>query len=174
VQEIGGSSKNLGGGIDKAGIMDTDRREGGYRHPHLEAATSEASRSRRAGSLRSPVMDTQGVTMSEITKTRDGYYLLGEGQGPSEVAAAVYGNVNKYAEISTVNSDLEWLPGTHILVPNKEGRTTVVQENETTFEVISRMFPNQPVHLYLDRFYMWNDGFDAEDLVGVMVFIPER
>lgn len=112
--------------------------------------------------------------MSEITKTRDGFYLLGEDESPAKISEAVYGDPRKYAEIIKSNTSIAWEPGVQILIPNKAGRTTVVQENETTFELIRRMFPEQPTHLYLDRFYLWNDGCEAEDLVGQVVFIPER
>ena len=112
--------------------------------------------------------------MSEVTNVKDGLYILGEENTPMKIATAVYGDPRKYHEIISANSDVEWEPGISLRIPNRLGRTTQVQVDETTFELISRMFPGQMIHLYLDRFYTWNDGYDAEDLVGQTVFIPER
>ena len=41
-------------------------------------------------------------------------------------------------------------------------------------EVIARLYPFQPTHLYIERFYRWNGNKDASALEGQMVFIPEH
>lgn len=108
-----------------------------------------------------------------IERRSHGTFLLQDGDTPRSVAEVVYGDGSRYAILLKYNPE-QWVPGTRIEVPNKAGRSTTVEDGEQTRDLIARMFKNQPVHLYLKRYYQWNGMREATDLVGETVFIPER
>jgi hypothetical protein len=112
--------------------------------------------------------------MSEIVEhVNIGRYFYDGYESPQEVANTVYGDAHRYPAILKANPDgLE--AGTWIDVPNKKGRQSKVLEGESTTQFIQRLYKGQPTHLYVDRYLMWNGNFMAEDLVGMVVFIPER
>jgi len=110
-----------------------------------------------------------------VDKVKEGRFLIGEDeQSYRTVSEKVYNDPNMYQMMLIANVGVSCAPGLTLRIPNKEGRIAVPQESETTPELIARMFPNQPVHLYTDNFYKWNAGNEAEDLIGSQVFIPER
>lgn len=109
-----------------------------------------------------------------ITHVNIGVYTLKEGDTPQTVAKIAYNDVNMYTTLLKDNEDYMWDTGLQIQVRNKKGRTTEVQPGEDAVEIIRRMFQNQPVHLYLDRFYEWNGGRDYVPEAGDVVFVPER
>jgi hypothetical protein len=103
----------------------------------------------------------------------DGLYKVREGDQPRSIAARVYGDGSKYSMLLAANPHTN--AGTQIIVPNVKGRTTEVEyDGESPQEIIRRLFPNQPIHMYLQRFYTWNGGEDAELMLGEMVFVPDR
>lgn len=112
--------------------------------------------------------------MSEVVEhVNVGQYFYDGKESPQEVAAAVYGDAHRYAAILRANPDgLE--KGTWIDVPNKKGRRSVVQEGESTTQFLQRLYSNQPSHLYIDNYLLWNGGMMAEELVGMQVYVPER
>lgn len=110
-----------------------------------------------------------------VDKVKEGRFLIGEDETSYRtVSEKVYNDPNKYQIILNANGGVNWKAGVYLRIPHKEGRIATPQESETTPELIARMFPNQPVHLYTDNFYKWNAGNEAEDLIGSQVFIPER
>lgn len=103
-----------------------------------------------------------------------GLYILGYKQDPREVARVAYGDGHLYHVLLKHNTHSNWQEGDVIEVPNKKGRQTIVEDGEILVDLIKRMFPNQPTHLYVDRYLQWNAHILPEDLAGTMVFIPER
>lgn len=108
-----------------------------------------------------------------ITHINTGTYTLQDGDTPHSVSNYVYGDKTLYHVLLKANPS-EWAIGFPIEVPNKKGRQTEVLQDESSFDVIRRMFPNQPIHLYLDKFYGWNGGEDYVPAEGDIVFVPER
>lgn len=112
------------------------------------------------------------MTMVESTNT--GTYILSEGETPAQVSLTVYGDTYKVPLLLKENSGIKWEAGESVVIPNKKGRTTVVQEGETTNSLLARMYGGQPTYLYVQLYLKWNAGIIAEDLVGREVFVPER
>lgn len=111
--------------------------------------------------------------MSDVTQVDYGLYLLNSGDTASSVARRVYGDVHKATVVLAAN-DGPWEDLEHVVVPNKKGRCTTVQGGESPQQLIERMFPNQPVSIYLAPFFMWNGGEYMKLLPGDVVFVPER
>lgn len=112
--------------------------------------------------------------MTMVENTNTGTYILSEGETPSQVSLTVYGDTYKVPLLLKENSDIEWKSGESVVIPNKKGKTTVVQEGETTNSLLARMFSGQPTYLYVQLYLKWNAGIIAEELVGREVFVPER
>jgi hypothetical protein len=108
-----------------------------------------------------------------VTHTNTGIYVIKDGDTPHSVANYVYNDKTMYHVLIKENPQ-DWVPGFPIEVPNKKGRQTEVLPEEGAFDVIRRMFPNQPIHLYLDRFYGWNGGDEYQPEAGDFVYVPER
>lgn len=111
--------------------------------------------------------------MNSYTEVTEGYYYVRKGDTAKSVAKALYGDVNKSAQLMKANPE-EWEAGTFISVPGIQGRVDNMRTNESVSSVIKRMFPGQPVHLYQPRFYLWNGGQDRDIKGGGLVFIPNR
>ena len=108
-----------------------------------------------------------------VEHVNTGRYVVQEGDTPRSVAEFVYRDGSLYHVLLKKNP-FEWYEGDTVVVPNKAGRKTVVVEGETINDIILRMFRNQPVHLYLERFYRWNGGEDYMPEAGDVVYVPER
>lgn len=108
-----------------------------------------------------------------IEHVNDGLYLLNPGDDASVVARRTYGDVHKSVVILKANLG-DWDQMDRVVVPNKKGRTTQIQEGEAPRDTIMRMFPNQPPHLYLLQYSIWNGGEDGWLRPGDTVFVPER
>lgn len=108
--------------------------------------------------------------MSTVTHVLHGVYRLSPGEEPRDVASKVYGDGSRYHILIKHNPD--WV--SPVTVPNKAGRTTIVRAGEEAKDLVSRMFPNQPVHLYEERYRDWNASILPQDIVGESVFVPER
>lgn len=103
-----------------------------------------------------------------------GTYVLKEGDTPRSVAELAYKDGNMYTALTKANLGSNWEPGETVKVPNKKGRETVVEDGESTRQVIQRMFKNDPPHIYFDKFLAWNGGEQAEFMTGKKVYVPER
>jgi len=103
-----------------------------------------------------------------------GRYILKNDDTPRSVAEDVYSDGNMYTVLTKNNVDSSWEQGEVIFVPNKKGRETVVQEGESTKQVIQRMYRHDPPHVHLQKFLLWNANLHAESLVGETVYVPER
>lgn len=112
--------------------------------------------------------------MNTVEKTNTGIYILSEGESPAQVSLSVYGDTYKVPMLLKENPDINWEKNDPVVIPNKKGRTTVVEKGETTAVLLSRMFSGQPTYLYLELFLKWNAGNIAEKLVGREIFVPER
>ena len=106
-----------------------------------------------------------------VDRVKHGTYRM-SGESPQEVALKVYGDRSRYHILLKYNDD--WDTEDTIVVPNKEGRTTLVSEGDTLTTLIERMFPGQLAHLYTSKYDTWNASAPVEELVGKLVFIPER
>lgn len=109
-----------------------------------------------------------------ISHVNTGLYILGPGETAQDVAAKVYNDVHRYPALLKANDPCKWEVGDIIKVINVTGRTTVVEDGETTAELISRVYKGHMVHQFIDKYLMWNNGKLAEELVGTEVFIPDR
>lgn len=109
-----------------------------------------------------------------ISHVNTGLYILCPGETVQDVARKVYNDVRMYTALLKANPDCRWEVGDIIRVINVRGRTTIVQEGETTAELISRMYKGHMVHQFIDKYLLWNGGKLAEELVGSEIFIPER
>ncbi len=103
-----------------------------------------------------------------------GYYVLQTGDDAQQVAHNLYGDVHKSNVLLEANKNTEWTPGNTIVVPNKKGRQSVYKDGESPQQVIERLFPGQPVHLYLNRYFLWNGGHEFPPKSGDFVYVPER
>lgn len=103
-----------------------------------------------------------------------GLYRVGYQQSPRDIAKVAYNDGHLYHVLMRANPDSTWEQGEVIRVPNKKGRQSVVEAGETTTDFIKRLYKGQPAHIYSDRYLQWNDGHVVENLVGQVVFIPER
>lgn len=110
--------------------------------------------------------------MVSVDKVDQGLYRLSEGESPRDVALTVYGDGNLYQRLLVANEN--WGSEPVVVVPFKQGRVTVVQPDDDLRSLIGRMFPNQPRHLYLSRYFDWNADTQPNFLIGEEVFIPER
>lgn len=110
--------------------------------------------------------------MESVRRSLHGSYRLSEGESPRDVAEKVYGDGSRYQILLKYNN--EWGSEELIHVPNKEGRVSTVLEEDDLRSLIKRMFPNQPIHLYEDRYFTWNANIHPSSLIGQEVFIPER
>lgn len=111
--------------------------------------------------------------MSDVSLLDYGLYLLNSGDTASSVARRVYGDVHKGSVLLGAN-DGSWEDLEHVKVPNKKGRCTTVRDGDSVQLLIERMFPNQPVSIYMQPFFMWNGGDQMKLLPGDVVFVPER
>lgn len=102
-----------------------------------------------------------------------GRYTVQQGDTPRTVADLAYRNGDMYVRVMKENPH-EWEEGDIVLVPNKKGRLTDVLPGEDVGDIISRMFPGQPPHIYIERFYLWNGGYDYVPEEGDQVYVPER
>jgi hypothetical protein len=109
-------------------------------------------------------------SFSEVT---EGYYYVRPGDTARSVAGVVYGDKNRYAGLLKANPEI-WNEGDLITVPGVSGRVANIHTGESATRLISRIFPNQPVHLYQNRFYAWNGGAGRKFEGGEVVFIPNR
>lgn len=108
-----------------------------------------------------------------VKHVNTGRYSLRQGDNPRSVAEYVYRDGSLYHVLLKANP-FEWDEGDTVFIPNKPGRETEVKQDEVVFDVIRRMFPNQPIHLYLDKFYGWNGGEDYSPQAGDVVYVPNR
>lgn len=111
--------------------------------------------------------------LESYTEVTEGYYYVCKGDTAKSVALALYGDSHKSAQLKKANPE-EWEPGTFISVPGIRGRVANLHTGESATAVIKRMFPGQPTHLYLHRFFLWNGGPDRNIAGGGLVFVPER
>jgi len=109
-----------------------------------------------------------------INHVNVGIYTVQEGDTPQSVAKLVYNDVRLYTSLLKDNPESAWSAGMQIEVRNKQGRTTEVRPEEDVIDIIRRMYSNQPVHLYIDRFYEWNGGKGYAPEAGDIVYVPER
>ena len=108
--------------------------------------------------------------MADVTKVDEGLFVIREHDTPHSVAHTVYGDGHRYPAIIKANRE-DWEEGEQIKVPNKKGRVTIY--DDVSVEVmLKRMFPNQPVHIFMELFMKWNNGGDISE--GAIVFVPER
>lgn len=107
------------------------------------------------------------------SETTEGYYYVRPNDTARTVAKAVYGDQNKYSQLLKANPEI-WDEGSLITIPGVSGRVDNVHAGESVHSVIQRVFPNQPTHLYQDRFYIWNGGVNRQFEGGEVVFIPNR
>lgn len=108
-----------------------------------------------------------------VRHVNTGRYKVREHDTPRSVADAVYRDGSLYHVLLKANP-FEWEVGDTIFIPNKAGRETEMKVDEAVFDAIGRMFPNQPIHYYVDRFFMWNGGDDYVPEEGDTVYVPER
>lgn len=111
--------------------------------------------------------------MSEVVQVNEGYYRFNVGETASSIARRVYGDVHKASALLRANEE-DWEDLEQVVVPNKKGRVTQVQEGESVQRIIARMFPNQPVSIYMQPFFLWNGGEHIKLLPGDSVYVPER
>jgi hypothetical protein len=111
--------------------------------------------------------------MGDIEMIDFGYYYLQPGDNATKVARKVYGDPHKASVLLNVN-DTDWDYVEQVVVPNKKGRITKWQEVDSPHKVIARLFPEQPVSIYMQPFFIWNGGVDRKILPGEVVFVPER
>lgn len=103
-----------------------------------------------------------------------GLYLLNDGDTPMSVARRVYGgDVHKVKSLLDANP-ADWTEVYRVVVPGKKGRTAIVGEGESPHDLIRRMFPNQPMSIYLQPFFTWNGGQEMHLTPGELVYVPER
>lgn len=103
-----------------------------------------------------------------------GVYRLRKGDTPRKVAEAVYGDGSKASVLLQANPEA-WIDGDAIQVPNKAGVAMQVRyDGQSAAECIRSMFPDQPTHIYLDRFFLYNGGQTEELQMGDLVFVPNR
>lgn len=108
-----------------------------------------------------------------IEHVNEGLYLLNPGDTASVVARRVYGDVHKSTVLLQANP-VDWDTLERVVVPHKKGRVTTLEAAESPADVIKRMFPNQPVHLYTLQYSIWNGGDDGWLREGDLIFVPER
>lgn len=109
-----------------------------------------------------------------IHRMTSGVYRLRKGDTPRKVAELVYGDGNKSSVLLQANPE-HWMDGDALQVPNKAGIATQVKyDGESAAECIRRMFPDQPTHIYMDKFFLWNGGQTEELQAGDLVFVPDR
>lgn len=108
-----------------------------------------------------------------VNHVNTGRYKVQSGDTPRSVAEMVYRDGSLY-HVLLKSNPFEWNEGDTIFVPNKAGRETEMKVDEAIFDVIERMFPNQPIHYYIERFYAWNGGNECSPEVGDIVYVPER
>lgn len=111
--------------------------------------------------------------MGVIEKVDFGYYYLQPGDNANKVARKLYGDPHKSTVLLSVN-DTDWDYAESIIVPNKKGRITHWEHGDSPHKVIARLFPNQPISIYMQPFFTWNGGADRKILPGELVFVPER
>ena len=115
------------------------------------------------------------TSIEDVERLDYGWYLLNAGDTAQTIARSLYGDPRKYA-ILLHSNPIPWDEVTHIRVPNKSGRVTRIVEGDSPQRIIERLFPNQPVSIYLQPFFKWNggQGYRLDLAVGDMVFVPER
>lgn len=108
--------------------------------------------------------------MDNVSKVDEGLYVVREDDDQKSIASRTVGDVRLYATILKANDD--WKAGDQIKIPNKKGRVAILGEGESLDRLIKRMFPNQPVHIFMELLNQWNNEGRVEG--GDIVFIPER
>lgn len=108
-----------------------------------------------------------------VEHVSEGLYLLNDGDNATSVAKRLYGDPHKGVDLLQANPT-SWDDLERVRVPHKRGRTTTVQEGEGVQRIIARMFPNQPVSIYIQPFSIWNGGSQMNLRPGDLVFVPER
>lgn len=105
-------------------------------------------------------------------KIDHGLYLLNDGDNARTVAHKVYADPNKGGLLLQANGDFDELE--HVVVPGKKGRVGEWLEGDSPQKIIGRLFPGQPVSIFIEPFYKWNGGREMHLRPGDTVFIPER
>jgi hypothetical protein len=114
------------------------------------------------------------MMLESFTRVNEGYYYVRKGDTAKIVAQRVYGgDGHKSSVLLKANPEI-WDEESFITVPGVDGRVANILPGESPASVIRRMFPGQPVHLYQDRFFVWNGGKDRTFEGGGLVFVPER
>lgn len=115
----------------------------------------------------------------DVQVVDDGLYVVREGDTPSLIASRLYSNPLHARTLLDANPTSEFKVGEQIVVPHKKGRITkwMTTANgewpaESEEALIKRMFHNQPVHIFIKLFNLWNNEGDIEP--GATVFVPER
>ena len=111
--------------------------------------------------------------MNPTIDVPNGMYLLNPGDDASVVARRTYGDVHK-ASLILEHNDTDWSKLDRVMVPSRPGRLTTLQEGESRTQVIERMFPGHPPHLFFKAYDIWNGGADGWLKPGDMVYVPER
>lgn len=118
------------------------------------------------------MIDSTPADHLEVLKVDYGLYLLNDGDTARTVAHKVYADPLKGGLLLNVNGNFTDLE--RVTCPGKKGRVTEWQKDDTPQRVIRRMFPEQPVSIFIEPFYKWNGGREMHLLEGDVVFIPER
>lgn len=111
------------------------------------------------------------VDLDIVMNVDEGLYLVRKDDTPNRIASLLYSNPLHARTLMDANPRSTFCEGELIVVPNKKGRVTVWTDN-TIENMIKRMFPNQPVHIFFKLFKKWNNEGDIEP--GSIVFVPER
>ncbi len=111
--------------------------------------------------------------INSYSEVSEGYYYVRKGDTSRSVANVVYGDQNKASRLVKANPE-QWDPESHITVPGVSGRLDTMKPGESVTKVCQRVFPGQPVHLFQNRFYVWNGGQNRQFGGGEMIFIPNR
>lgn len=109
--------------------------------------------------------------MDDVDRVEEGLYVVRDSDTPNSIASRLYSNPLHARTLMDANPRSTFSAGDQIIVPNKKGRATYWTDN-TIENMIKRMFPNQPVHIFLKLFKKWNNEGDIEH--GAYVFVPER
>jgi hypothetical protein len=106
-----------------------------------------------------------------LRNASDGLFYLTKDMSPREVAEVVYGDGSRYLPLLRENDHSTWGAGETVVVPNKKGRIDTWGVGEAADQLVQRMFPGQPAHLFVGLLRKWNGDESRE---GAEVFVPER
>lgn len=109
--------------------------------------------------------------IDDVVKVDEGLYVVRENDTPRSVASLLYSNPLHARTLMDANPKSTFNKGEQIVVPNRKGRTTYWTDTSID-NMLKRMFPNQPVHIFKQLFKKWNNDGDIEQ--GAKVFVPER